>query len=78
MVGTSNWLNAIPLAESGFNLSKNEFRDALALRFNNEIKGLRSECPCCQRFDITHAMNCKCGDFVIMRYKDIRDLRQTY
>ena len=39
MVGASNWLNAIPLAEYGFNLSKGEFRDALALRFNHDIKG---------------------------------------
>ena len=31
MVGASNWLNAIPLAEHVFILSKGEFRDALAL-----------------------------------------------
>ena len=31
MVSTSNWLSAIPLAEHGFNLSKVEFRNALAL-----------------------------------------------
>ena len=74
MVGASNWLNAIPLAEHGFNLSKSEFRDALALRFNHNIKGLPSKCPCGQRFDVTHAMNCKRGGFVIMRHNDIRDL----
>ena len=73
MVGASNWLNAIPLAEHGFNLSKGEFRDALALRFNHDIKGLPSKCPCGQRFDVTHAMNCKRGGFVIMRHNDIRD-----
>ena len=38
MVGASNWLNAIPPAEHGFDLSKGEFRDALALRFNHDIK----------------------------------------
>ena len=42
MVGASNWLNAISLAEHGFNLSKGEFRDILALRFNHDIKGLPS------------------------------------
>ena len=56
MVGASNWLNAITLAEHGFNLSKGEFRDALALRVNHSIKGLPITCPCGQRFDITHAM----------------------
>ena len=73
IISTSNWLNAIPLAEHGFNLSKGEFRDALALRFNHDIKGLPSKCPCGQRFDITHAMNCKLGGFVIMRHNGIRD-----
>ena len=73
MVGASNWLNAILLAEHGFNLSKGEFRDALALHFNHDIKGLPSKCPCDQRFDVTHAMNCKRGGFVIMRHNDIRD-----
>ena len=73
MVGSPNWINAIPLAEYGFDLSKDEFRDALALRFNHEIKGLPSKCPCGQRFDITHIMNCKRECFVIMRHNDIRD-----
>ena len=72
MVGASNCLNAIPLAEHGFNLSKGEFRDPLAIRFNHGIKGLPSKCPCGQRFDITHAMNYKYGGFVIMRHNDIR------
>ena len=70
MVGASNWLNAIPLAEHGFSLSKGEFRDVLALRFNHGIKGLPSKCPCGQRF-VTHAKNCKRGGFV-MRHNDIR------
>ena len=73
MLGASNWLNAIPLEEHGFNLSKGEFRDALALRFNHDIKGLPSKCPCGQKFDVTYAMNCKRGGFVIMRHNDIRD-----
>ena len=73
MLGASNWLSAIPLAEHGFNLSKGEFRDALALRFNHEIKGLPSICLCGQIFDITHAMNCKREGFVIMRNSDIRN-----
>ena len=45
MVSTSNWLSAMPLAEHGFNLSKVEFRNALALCFNHGIKGLPSKCP---------------------------------
>ena len=64
--GTSAWLNVMPLEEHGFTLSKNEFRDALALRYNRDIKGLPNKCPCGQNFNITHAMNCKKGGFVII------------
>ena len=70
MVGESHQPNEIPLAENGLNLSKDEFRDALALRFNYDIKGLPSKCPCGPRFDITHAMNCKRRGFVFMRHID--------
>ena len=61
MVGASNWLNAIPLAEHEFSLSKGEFRNALALRFNHGINGLPSKSTFGQRFDVTHTINCKYG-----------------
>ena len=73
MVGAPNWLSSIPLSSHGFNLSKGEFRDGFALCFNHDIQGLPSKCLCGQRFDITHAMNCKRGGFVIMKHNDIRD-----
>ena len=57
--GASNWLSVMPSDEHGFNLNKSEFRDALALRFNRPIKGLPSNCPCGQKFDLSHALNCK-------------------
>ena len=71
--GASNWLSVLPLEEHGFSLNKREFRDALSLRFNLTIKGIPSQCPCGQKFNITHAMNCKRGGFVIMRHNNIRD-----
>jgi hypothetical protein len=30
-------------------------------------------CPCGQRFDLDHALNCKRGGFVIMRHNNVRD-----
>ena len=71
--GASNWLSVLPLEEHGFSLNKREFRDALSLRFNLPIKRIPSQFPCGQKFDITHAMNCKRGGFVIMRHNNIRD-----
>ena len=71
--GASSWLNVLPLSEHGFNLNKNEFRDALNIRYNRHVKGLPSHCPCGQKFNLVHAMNCKRGGFIIMRHNDIRD-----
>ena len=71
--GPSNWLSVLPLAEQGFVLNKQEFRDALSLRFNRPLQDLPSNCPCGQKFDINHAMNCKRGGFIIMRHNNLRD-----
>ena len=71
--GASNWLSARPSAEHGFQLNKSEFRDALALRYNRDIKYLPSKCPCGQAFNVTHALNCKRGGFIAMRHNNIRD-----
>ena len=31
-----------------------------------------SKCPCGQKYDLNHRMNCKRDGFVVMRYKDVR------
>ncbi len=72
--GSSNWLNALPLEDEGYCLSKEEFRDAVSLRYDLPISGLPSKCPCSQDFDVTHAMNCKKGGFVHIRHNELRDL----
>ena len=69
----SSWLTILPLKEQGFNLTKDEFRDVLALRYNRKIKNLQSKCACGQAFDTNHAMNCKKGGFVTIRHNNVRD-----
>ena len=71
--GASSWLTVIPLHEHGFALNKAEFRDALSIRYNKQLKGIPSTCPCGQKFDLNHAMNCKRGGFVIMRHNNVGD-----
>jgi hypothetical protein len=74
--GASSWLGVLPLEEYGFvspGLNKGEFRDALKLRYGNNLRGLPQKCPCGQKFDVTHALNCKKGGFVIIRHNNIRD-----
>ena len=72
--GTSNWLNVLPLEDEGYVLNKQEFRDALALRYNRSISGLPSTCPCSLLFNTVHALDCKKGGFEHSRHDEIRDL----
>ena len=30
-------------------------------------------CPCSQKYNVTHALNCEKGGFVTMRYNNLRD-----
>ena len=54
-------------------LNKGEFRDAIKLPYGNNLSGIPQKCPCGQQFDVTHALNCKKGGFVIIRQNNIRD-----
>ena len=72
--GASSWLNALPIEQQGFDLNKEEFRDALRLRYNLPLKGLPSFCTCGETFTVSHALSCKKGGFVSKRHDNIRDL----
>ena len=71
--GASSWLGAYPLKSQGMNLSKEEFQDALCLRYNKNLKNLPAKCPCGATFTVTHAMNCKRGGFINARHDNLRD-----
>ena len=53
--GASSWLSTLLLQEQGFALNKGEFRDALAIRYNSDLRGLPSKCSCEQPFNFNHA-----------------------
>ena len=69
----SSWLTLLPIEGHGFTVTKNEFRDAIHLCYNKMLKGIPSQCPCSQNYELTHAINCKKGGFVIMRHSNFRD-----
>ena len=50
-------MTVLPIEEHVFTLTKNEFRDAIHLRYNKTLKGMPSQCPCGQNYDVTYAMN---------------------
>ena len=72
--GASSWLNALPINDQNLTLNKEEFRDALRLRYNQPLPNLPTTCPCGERFNVTHALSCKKGGFVSQRHDNTRDL----
>ena len=72
--GASSWLTALPLEEMGFTLNKEEFRDALRLRYNLKLEDLPTWCACGQRFDVVHALSCKKGGFVAERHDNVKNI----
>ena len=57
--GASAWLSALPLKKLGYVLNKQEFRDAICLRYGWEIKGTPKSCVCGEDNSLDHALICK-------------------
>ena len=71
--GASSWLSALPIKRLGYAVNKQEFRDAIALRYGWSIHGMPKHCGCGQLNSVDHAMTCGNGGYVIMRHNAIRD-----
>ena len=74
--GASAWLNALPIKEEGYSLTKREFFDAISLRYRLPIKRLPTNCDCSKKvkFEPDHAMNCLTGGFIHKRHDGVRDI----
>ena len=70
----SSWLNALPLNDHGFHLTKGEFRDALSVRYDWPLKNISRLCACGNPFSIDHSMIFRYGGLTIQRHNNIRDL----
>ena len=73
-VGASNWLTTLPIKTKGFSLNKQEFTDAICLRYGWSIEGLPQHCTCGSSFDPNHAMTCKTGGFFCVLHDKVRDV----
>ena len=76
--GASSWLTALPLKENNFVLNKEEFRDALALRYGWRPKHLPQKCACGAVNTITHCLDCKLGGYINMRHNETRNVFATF
>ena len=68
------WLTTLPTAEHGFALNKEEFCDALCLRFGWQSVNLPHMYVCGRSFSVEHAFTCPYGGFPSTRRNEIRDL----
>ena len=70
----SGWLTVLPIAKFHFDLSPQEFRDALALRYKKPLLRVPDSCDGCgASFDLVHALDCRKGGLVIQRHNKVRD-----
>uniref|UniRef100_A0A1X7SXG4 Reverse transcriptase domain-containing protein n=1 Tax=Amphimedon queenslandica TaxID=400682 RepID=A0A1X7SXG4_AMPQE len=69
-----SWLNALPIQQEHFDLSANEFRDALCLRYLKPLLNTPTNCDGCNApFTTSHALDCRRGGLVVQRHNEIRD-----
>ena len=71
--GASSWISTLPLKECGFVLSKQQFQDAIRIRYNIPLDGISQECACGKTNSIDHSLICKLGGYVSLRHNHLRD-----
>ena len=72
--GCNNWLNIIPIEEFNYNLNKQQFLDAVRLRYQQPIPNLPTRCPSGKKIDTQHAISCKKGRFVTLPHNKLKDI----
>ena len=55
-------------------MNKQEFNDAVLLRYDFGLKGVPTTCSCGDPYTVNHALICKSGGYVSMRHNKLRDL----
>uniref|UniRef100_A0A0G4H122 Uncharacterized protein n=1 Tax=Chromera velia CCMP2878 TaxID=1169474 RepID=A0A0G4H122_9ALVE len=68
----SGWLTATPLKEYRMNLSPDEFRDTMTIRYQGRVGGEKNRCEGCGgRWSLQHALNCPVGGLPTLRHDEV-------
>ena len=71
----SEWLSVIPLKQDQFDLSPQEFHDALALRYQKPMLNLPGNCDA--NFTTDHVLDCHFGGLVTWA-NEVHDVLVVY
>ena len=71
--GASTWLTSLPLKTYGFRLNKQQFQDALCMRYDLKLRDVPKFCSCGVAYSINHCLTCKRGGYVLIRHDAVRD-----
>ena len=65
------WLSAVPHRLNGAELSREELRDNLRLRYGLMLQDIPVTCDGCgKKFSVEHALSCPKGDLILARHDD--------
>ena len=67
----SGWLTVLPTSQDHFDLTAQEFCDALALHYQKPL--LNVPYGCGAPFSLDHAVFCRKGGLIIQRHNEVRD-----
>jgi hypothetical protein len=69
---TGAFLTVLPLQQHSFDLSADEYRDALAVRYMKEPHKMKENCDGCQEKNSRdHALRCKKGGLITRRHNEV-------
>ena len=70
--GVGSWLTVLPLKDQGYCLNKQEFKDAICLRYGWKVPNTPQFCGCGAVNDVNHTLICAKGGYVHMRHNALR------
>ena len=75
----SAWLSVMPIACDNYDLTAQEFRDALAVRYKKPLLSVPPHCDGCGApSSLDHFLICKKGGLIVQRHNEIQSRRMHF
>jgi len=63
----------LPIKAIGYALNKQEFTDALCMRYGWKVKGMPTHYACSEANSVDHSLICKMGSYTSMRHNSVTE-----